>query len=183
MVTGSTRDHPARDLAHSCSDEERPTGRARQPIAPFTEAALVVGRRGGKSRILALIAVYLACDPFVRPRRAALGQDRNDGPRRGGGFSVSLHFGMQGRLERHDPYRGRAERRRLGLLHGRSRMRRRQGREFWRASRRWLTLGKNSRPNPQTVKHTRVRRSANDDGNDIILGMPAPTAPYPHSGA
>jgi hypothetical protein len=37
------------------------TGRARQPIAPFTEAALIVGRRGGKSRILALIAVYLAC--------------------------------------------------------------------------------------------------------------------------
>ncbi len=37
------------------------TGRASQPIAPFTEAALIVGRRGGKSRILALIAVYLAC--------------------------------------------------------------------------------------------------------------------------
>ena len=37
------------------------TGRASQPTAPFTEAALIVGRRGGKSRILALIAVYLAC--------------------------------------------------------------------------------------------------------------------------
>jgi hypothetical protein len=31
-----------------------------QPSAPFTEAALIVGRRGGKSRVLALIAVYLA---------------------------------------------------------------------------------------------------------------------------
>jgi len=36
------------------------TGRAKPPGAPFTEAALIVGRRGGKSRILALVAVYLA---------------------------------------------------------------------------------------------------------------------------
>jgi phage terminase large subunit-like protein len=36
------------------------TGRTKPPGAPFTEAALIVGRRGGKSRILALIAVYLA---------------------------------------------------------------------------------------------------------------------------
>jgi hypothetical protein len=39
----------------------RHTGRKTWPASPFTEAALVVGRRGGKSRILALIAVYLAC--------------------------------------------------------------------------------------------------------------------------
>ncbi len=36
------------------------TGRTEPPTAAFGEAALVVGRRGGKSRILALIAVYLA---------------------------------------------------------------------------------------------------------------------------
>ena len=37
------------------------TGRTTRPTGPFTEACLVVGRRGGKSRYLALIAVYLAC--------------------------------------------------------------------------------------------------------------------------
>ncbi len=36
------------------------TGRQAPPAAPFTEAALIVGRRGGKSRVLALIAVFLA---------------------------------------------------------------------------------------------------------------------------
>ena len=36
------------------------TGRTTLPMAPFREAALVCGRRAGKSRILALIAVYLA---------------------------------------------------------------------------------------------------------------------------
>ncbi len=36
------------------------TGRAAAPTAAFTEAALICGRRGGKSRILALLAVYLA---------------------------------------------------------------------------------------------------------------------------
>ena len=37
------------------------TGRTAWPTAPFTEAAVIVGRRGGKSRTLALVAVYLAC--------------------------------------------------------------------------------------------------------------------------
>ena len=37
------------------------TGRQNAPQTPFTEGWLVVGRRGGKSLILALIAVYLAC--------------------------------------------------------------------------------------------------------------------------
>ncbi len=39
------------------------------------EAALVVGRRGGKSRVLALIAVYLACfrdyAPYLAPGEVA----------------------------------------------------------------------------------------------------------------
>ena len=38
----------------------RCTGRSEPPTVPQTEASLVVGRRGGKSFILALIAVYLA---------------------------------------------------------------------------------------------------------------------------
>ena len=38
----------------------RHTGRQTPPTTPFAEAALVVGRRGGKSRVLALIALYLA---------------------------------------------------------------------------------------------------------------------------
>jgi hypothetical protein len=37
------------------------TGREAWPANAFIEAALIVGRRGGKSRILALIAVFLAC--------------------------------------------------------------------------------------------------------------------------
>ena len=36
------------------------TGRSEPPAVPFTEAALVCGRRGGKNRVLALIATYLA---------------------------------------------------------------------------------------------------------------------------
>ncbi len=36
------------------------TGRQTPPSKPFTEAALVIGRRGGKSRVLALIATFLA---------------------------------------------------------------------------------------------------------------------------
>ncbi|HQT89609.1 MAG TPA: hypothetical protein PK677_13840 [Acidiphilium sp.] len=36
------------------------TGRTEPPLTPFREAALIVGRRGGKSRVLALIAVFLA---------------------------------------------------------------------------------------------------------------------------
>src|SRR4051794_37052609 len=37
------------------------TGRVDAPAGGFTEAWLPCGRRGGKSFILALIAVYLAC--------------------------------------------------------------------------------------------------------------------------
>lgn len=53
----------------------RHTGRDAPPTAPFIEAALICGRRGGKSRILALIAVYLACfrdyAPFLAPGEVA----------------------------------------------------------------------------------------------------------------
>jgi hypothetical protein len=38
----------------------RLTGRSKAPTKAFTEAALIVGRRGGKSRVLATIAVFLA---------------------------------------------------------------------------------------------------------------------------
>ncbi len=38
----------------------RHTGRTEPPSTPFKEAALVCGRRGGKSRVLALIAKYVA---------------------------------------------------------------------------------------------------------------------------
>jgi hypothetical protein len=47
------------------------TGRTAWPSSPFTEAALIVGRRGGKSRILALIAAYLATMKDYAPFLAA----------------------------------------------------------------------------------------------------------------
>src|SRR5262245_29754791 len=37
------------------------TDRTKPPTAPFREAWLVIGRRGGKSFVLACIAVFLAC--------------------------------------------------------------------------------------------------------------------------
>ena len=47
------------------------TGRTRPPQKQMTEAWLIVGRRGGKSLLLATIAVYLACfrdyRPFLQP--------------------------------------------------------------------------------------------------------------------
>src|ERR1700722_161383 len=50
-------------------------GRSAWPKAPFSEAALIIGRRGGKSRILATIAVYLACvrnyAPYLAPGEVA----------------------------------------------------------------------------------------------------------------
>jgi hypothetical protein len=51
------------------------TGRLAPPDAPFSEGELVVGRRGGKSRILALIATYLATfrnyEEYLAPGEAA----------------------------------------------------------------------------------------------------------------
>lgn len=46
------------------------TGRTTPPTAQFVEAALITGRRGGKSRVLALIAVYLACCRDYTPHLA-----------------------------------------------------------------------------------------------------------------
>lgn len=37
------------------------TGRTTAPVDPMREAWVIVGRRGGKSRIAALVAIYLAC--------------------------------------------------------------------------------------------------------------------------
>jgi hypothetical protein len=52
------------------------TGRSSVPTAPATEAWLVIGRRGGKSFTLALIAAFLACfrdwRPFLGPERLGL---------------------------------------------------------------------------------------------------------------
>lgn len=51
------------------------TGRQTPPAVPFKEAALIIGRRGGKSRVLALIAVYLATfrdyEPHLAPGEVA----------------------------------------------------------------------------------------------------------------
>ena len=51
------------------------TGRQAPPATAFIEAALIVGRRGGKSRVLALIAVYLATfrnyEPHLAPGELA----------------------------------------------------------------------------------------------------------------
>ncbi len=46
------------------------TRRAEPPTAPFTEAGLICGRRGGKSRVLATIAVRLATIPDYTDRLA-----------------------------------------------------------------------------------------------------------------
>jgi hypothetical protein len=54
-------DESEHDLFRTC------TGRSRGFDAPLTEALLLVGRRGGKSRILALIAAALACFRDYRP--------------------------------------------------------------------------------------------------------------------
>ncbi len=51
------------------------TGRQTAPSVPFKEGALKVGRRGGKSRFLALTATYLACfrnyEPYLAPGEVA----------------------------------------------------------------------------------------------------------------
>jgi hypothetical protein len=47
------------------------TGRTVWPSSPFTEAVTIVGRRGGKSRILALIAAFLATLKDYGPYLAA----------------------------------------------------------------------------------------------------------------
>lgn len=46
------------------------TGRQDAPTAAFKEAALIIGRRGGKSRVLALIATFLATFRDYKPHLA-----------------------------------------------------------------------------------------------------------------
>jgi hypothetical protein len=46
---------------------QKHTGRGAPPSTPFREAWLVIGRRGGKSFVLATIAVFLACFKDWRP--------------------------------------------------------------------------------------------------------------------
>lgn len=63
---------------------QRHTGRTSEPTEPFNEAWLVIGRRGGKSFVMALVAVYLACfrqyrqhlQPGERATIAVLAADR-----------------------------------------------------------------------------------------------------------
>jgi hypothetical protein len=50
---------------------QRHTGRTAPPSAPAREATLICGRRAGKSRILALIAVYLSAFKDYAPHLAA----------------------------------------------------------------------------------------------------------------
>ena len=49
----------------------RHTGRSEAPAEPFMEASLICGRRGGKSRVLALIATYLATFVDYAPHLSA----------------------------------------------------------------------------------------------------------------
>jgi hypothetical protein len=75
------------------------TGRTAWPAAAFIEAALIVGRRGGKSRILALIAVYLATMRDYAPYLAPGGGDDRHSRRRSfagaGDFSLR-HWLVEG---------------------------------------------------------------------------------------
>jgi hypothetical protein len=63
-LTAGPMDETAMALYCQC------TGRTTAPTTPFSEACLVVGRRGGKSRVLALIAVFLACFRDYTPHLA-----------------------------------------------------------------------------------------------------------------
>ena len=84
---------PADEAAQAVYRER--TGRTTWPTAPFTEAAVIVGRRGGKSRTLALIAVYLACfrsyEQFLAPGEVAtIGIWRSTRGRRGRSSALCL---------------------------------------------------------------------------------------------
>ena len=54
---------------------QKHTGRTLPPAEPFSEAALICGRRAGKSRILALLAVYIGAfsnfEPYLAPGEKA----------------------------------------------------------------------------------------------------------------
>lgn len=77
---GAWRAFLAAFLAQPMSEAEQTlyrkhTGRTALPSSPFKEAALICGRRGGKSRVLALIATYLATfrdyGPYLSPGEVA----------------------------------------------------------------------------------------------------------------
>ena len=72
------------------------TGRTIAPTEPSTEAFLVVGRRGGKSFILALIGVFLATfrdyRPYLQPGERATITDHCRRPTAGSG-DLSLYPG------------------------------------------------------------------------------------------
>jgi hypothetical protein len=57
LCTPSRNFKGQQDTYRACTGPTAPPGKS------FSEAALVVGRRGGKSRVLALIAVFLGCPP------------------------------------------------------------------------------------------------------------------------
>jgi phage terminase large subunit-like protein len=65
----------AADVGSRTGDLPPPYRTHDRAAAPFKEAALVVGRRGGKSRTLATIAVFLACFrtylPYLAPGEVA----------------------------------------------------------------------------------------------------------------
>ena len=92
------------------------TGRSEPPTRPARYAELVVGRRGGKSRILALIATYLACvidhRRLHRPRRDAGCRRHRQGQDAGQG-DPDLHR----RLSALDPVVRRADRGRACRVH------------------------------------------------------------------
>ena len=76
-------------MGEALSDDERTifkrlTGREREPLQRVSELTFVVGRRGGKSRALAMLAVYVAalCQHQLATRRARPGADRGAEPTR-----------------------------------------------------------------------------------------------------
>jgi hypothetical protein len=65
-------------LAPKLALYQRHTGRMAPPSAPAREATLICGRRAGKSRVLALVATYLAAfrDYTPQPGSVADWDDR-----------------------------------------------------------------------------------------------------------
>jgi hypothetical protein len=72
----------------------RHTERLTPPAKSFNEAALVIGRRGGKSRILALVAVYLACFRDYAPTspRARSAPSRSSPPPPAGARDLQVYY-------------------------------------------------------------------------------------------
>src|SRR4030042_6177935 len=64
------KDKPSLKIFRKC------TGLKMPPAAPAKESFVIVGRRGGKSFISSIIAVYLACFKDWRPSPFARGRGR-----------------------------------------------------------------------------------------------------------